>query len=243
MSSRWITSTTGPSAPTRTDGQATHGRSARRRGRGRRGGRCRRRRRRPGSIDRPDGEPDGEHADDAGDDDRAGRSSRGPPRRRRCGGRRGQALVGRRGRRQLGLVDLEAEQLDVGVADEQHGRRPLDLVDLAVDRLAGLGDGGVDRVLAADEVGVELLGEQDRRVVADLELHGHDGRHAEVDQRRGHPGERVGERGPGALAGVEDDEPQDVLVGQQVGEQRLVDLDRAGVVAVLEVQRRRCRRR
>ena len=33
----------------------------------------------------------------------------------------------------------EAEQLDVGVAHEQHRRRPLDLVDVAVDRLAGLG--------------------------------------------------------------------------------------------------------
>ena len=84
----------------------------------------------------------------------------------------------------------EAEQLDVGVAHEQHRRRPLDLVDVAVDRLAGLGDRGVDRVPAADQVRVQLLGEHDRGAVADLELHRHDGRHAELDERRGDAGVR-----------------------------------------------------
>ena len=148
-------------------------------------------------------------------------------------GRGGEAtcssVSGRRGQRRR--ADGEVEQLDVRVAQEQHRRRPLDRIDLAVHGLAGFGDGGVDRRLAADEVHVQLGAEDDRGGVADLELHGDDGWHAEADERGGDPGVGIADRRAGALARVEDDEPQPVLVRQQVGEQRLVD--RLGLAVVV----------
>ena len=132
--------------------------------------------------------------------------------------------------------DLEPEQLDVRVAHEQHGRRPLDGVDLRVHGLARLGDGGIDRVLAADEVRVELLGEQQGGVVADLELHRDHRRDTELDQRGGDAGVRIGERRARPFARVEHHQTQAVLVREQVREQRRVDADRTAVRLLFQVE-------
>ena len=146
------------------------------------------------------------------------------------------ARPARRGVAGAGAGGDEVEQLDLGVGHEQHRRGPLHRALLDEDRLAGLRHRGVDRGATADQVGVQLLGEQDRRRVADRELHGDHGRHAELDQRRGDAGERVGEAGAGAVARVEHDEAQRRLVGQQARQLAAVELGVPSPVVVLEVQ-------
>ena len=81
---------------------------------------------------------------------------------------------------------------------------------------------------------VELAGERGGRAVADGELHGDDGGAVLLDQALRHPAERVGAVDAGGLAGVEQDQPQRVVVAQVGAEDGRADLG-AAPVPVLEV--------
>ena len=147
-------------------------------------------------------------------------------RRDPCRGQRGESSGHDDGR--------EVEQAAVLVAEEEDRGRPFGLVDLGEDGFARLGDGDVDRLLARDERRVQFLGEGDRRVVRDLELHRHDGRDPKRHDRRGDAGERVAHARSSALARVEDDEPKRTLVAEQVDQLRVGD-GRLRSVLVLEI--------
>ena len=131
----------------------------------------------------PHGETDGDHADDRGDAEQ-GRAQQSRRRPSDAGGGRSSPSVPvgrRRGR------ERRPCRPGSGTARRRgRGRTapasPIRLVDLGEHRLARLGDGGVDGVLAADQGREQLLGEHDRRPVADRELHRDDSRHAERDR-------------------------------------------------------------
>ena len=110
----------------------------------------------------------------------------------------------------------EVEHPPIRHPHEEHRRRPLD-VALGGERPPGLGDRGVDRETVRER-GVELLGERDRGVVRDGELHADDRRHLVLNQRRGHAGEGIVRRGRRRLACVQDRETQGVAVAQEPAE-------------------------
>jgi hypothetical protein len=141
------------------------------------------------------------------------------------------ALVGRRG----GGRRLGVEQASVRGAQEQHRGCPFDVVGSGrPDRLACLGQRRVDRVAPRKRV-VETVGEGDRGVVGDLELHADDGGNAVLDEAAGHPGEGIDVRAACSLAGVEDRQAQAAHVMQQHAEVAAGDLV-GGVVVVFEHQ-------
>jgi hypothetical protein len=68
----------------------------------------------------------------------------------------------------VGLRGSDVEEPGVAGSQEQHRSAELDVVSSRPDRLAGLGELGVDRE-PLGERGVDALGEGDRRLVCDLE--------------------------------------------------------------------------
>src|ERR1700709_157559 len=84
---------------------------------------------------------------------------------------------------------------------QDHRRRPLALVRREEDRAPRVVDGGVDRAIVGERP-VEIVGEADRRSVADRELHGDGRRDSSRDQRGPAAGQRgLGRRPPRAGPG------------------------------------------
>ena len=163
-------------------------------------------------------------------------------RRRRVGGQRllGALLVLRLPPRApesgtavtVGLGDDVVEHAPVGGAEEQHRGGPFRRI-LGDEGLAGAGGGLVDGE-AVGQRAVELAGERRGGAVGDGELHRDDGGAVLLDQALRHPAERVGAVDAGGLAGVEQDQPQRVVVAQVGAEDGRADLG-AAPVPVLEV--------
>lgn len=82
------------------------------------------------------------------------------------------------------------------------------------ESLACLRQGSVDGI-TVDHGGVQLVGEFDRCDVANLELHGNDGRNPLPDQALSHAGKRIGVRGTRTFASVENSQAQRTVVVEQ----------------------------
>ena len=111
----------------------------------------------------------------------------------------------------------QVEQAPVGCPRVQDRRAPFGEVALVADRPPGLGQGSFQRVAVGDRP-VELAGEDDRRVVGDLELHRHHRGQALLDQALRHPGERVAGTAAGTLAGVQHRQAGLVVFAEQAAE-------------------------
>ena len=113
------------------------------------------------------------------------------------------------------------EDHPVGSPHVQHRRGPLHCVlEGVVYGLPRLGHGGVNGVIIGQRC-VELPSEEDSGLVGDIELHGHHGRDALVDEGLRHAGEGIirpllSGRGASRLAGVEDDQAQGEVIPQQL---------------------------
>ena len=119
------------------------------------------------------------------------------------------------------------EDPSVGSAQEQHGGRPLG-GEVGEQGLARTGGRLVDRE-PVGQGAVELTRERRGRAVGDGELHGDDRGAVLLHESLRHPAERVGRVDPRRLTGVEQHEPQRVVVAQVGTEHGRAHLDAAPV--------------
>ena len=136
-------------------------------------------------------------------------------------------------RRRRTVPDLK--KLPGGRPHVQDGRGPFDIVSAGKDSSAGLTERSIHR-LAVSDGGVEFLGEDYGRSVADLELHGYDGWNPLLHQALGDPGEGVRHRATCPFARVEDHQSERVVAAQHDAE--ILASDQSGpTLAILEHQR------